>query len=204
MLSPARRARASRAARSRARGRLWSGTARAETGCAGATRRCRRQVPRNGQLRAGAGAEQRRLLGRRRDAGLARQGLRRHYVRLRAAPPAASRGTGPLRCSAASRGSPGRRCPAPSRPAARARDRSACLRRQPTRRRCASGRRTVSGRPMLGPEPSHDAIPVSEPTLTTREVCAQAAEVLPGVRVRRLLFWRYLLVWHKPYDDSSP
>ena len=39
---------------------------------------------------------------------------------------------------------------------------------------------------------------VMDPPLTTREVARQAAAVLPGVRVRRLLFWRYLLVWQKP------
>lgn len=39
---------------------------------------------------------------------------------------------------------------------------------------------------------------VMDPPLTTREVACQAAAVLPGVRVRRLLFWRYLLTWQKP------
>jgi SAM-dependent methyltransferase len=39
---------------------------------------------------------------------------------------------------------------------------------------------------------------VMDPTLTTHEVARQAKAVLPGVHVRRLLFWRYLLVWHKP------
>lgn len=39
---------------------------------------------------------------------------------------------------------------------------------------------------------------VMDPALTTREVAHQAAAVLPGVRVRRLLFWRYLLIWQKP------
>jgi SAM-dependent methyltransferase len=39
---------------------------------------------------------------------------------------------------------------------------------------------------------------VMDPPLTTREVALQAAAVLPGVRVRRLLFWRYLLIWQKP------
>jgi SAM-dependent methyltransferase len=39
---------------------------------------------------------------------------------------------------------------------------------------------------------------VMDPPLTTREVASQAAAVLPGVRVRRLLFWRYLLTWQKP------
>lgn len=48
-------------------------------------------------------------------------------------------------------------------------------------------------------EPGHDAMPVVlDPPLSTREVRATAEAVLPGARVRRLLFWRYLLVWHKP------
>jgi SAM-dependent methyltransferase len=47
--------------------------------------------------------------------------------------------------------------------------------------------------------PDHDVMPVVlDPPLTTREVAAQAATLLPGARVRRLLFWRYLLVWQKP------
>ncbi|WP_285033829.1 class I SAM-dependent methyltransferase [Mycolicibacterium sp. lyk4-40-TYG-92] len=47
--------------------------------------------------------------------------------------------------------------------------------------------------------PDHDVMPVVlDPPLTTREVAAQTAELLPGARVRRLLFWRYLLVWQKP------
>jgi len=47
--------------------------------------------------------------------------------------------------------------------------------------------------------PDHDAMPVVlDPPLTTREVAAQAAGPLPGAQVRRLLFWRYLLVWQKP------
>jgi SAM-dependent methyltransferase len=39
---------------------------------------------------------------------------------------------------------------------------------------------------------------VMDPPLTTRQVASQAATLLPGVRVRRLLFWRYLMIWHKP------
>ena len=39
---------------------------------------------------------------------------------------------------------------------------------------------------------------VMDPPLTTREVARQAAAVLPGVHVRRLLYWRYLLIWQKP------
>lgn len=46
---------------------------------------------------------------------------------------------------------------------------------------------------------NHSAMPVvMDPPLTTREVASQAAAILPGVRVRRLLFWRYLLSWQKP------
>lgn len=46
---------------------------------------------------------------------------------------------------------------------------------------------------------TRSAMPVvMDPQLTTREVASQAAAVLPGVRVRRLLFWRYLLTWQKP------
>jgi SAM-dependent methyltransferase len=41
-------------------------------------------------------------------------------------------------------------------------------------------------------------MPVREPELTVREVRRRATGVLPGVRVRRLLFWRYLLVWRRP------
>jgi SAM-dependent methyltransferase len=41
-------------------------------------------------------------------------------------------------------------------------------------------------------------MPVRDPELTVREVRRRARAVLPGVRVRRLLFWRYSLVWHRP------
>ena len=34
--------------------------------------------------------------------------------------------------------------------------------------------------------------------LLAEAVRRRAAAVLPGVRVRRLLFWRYLLVWRRP------
>jgi trans-aconitate methyltransferase len=44
------------------------------------------------------------------------------------------------------------------------------------------------------------AMPVRDPELTTREVRARAEAHLPGVRVRRLLLWRYLLVWRKPAE----
>jgi SAM-dependent methyltransferase len=41
-------------------------------------------------------------------------------------------------------------------------------------------------------------MPVRDPELTVREVRRRATAVLPGVRVRRLLFWRCLLVWRRP------
>ena len=44
----------------------------------------------------------------------------------------------------------------------------------------------------------HPAMPVRDPELTVREVRARARAVLPGTRVRRLLFWRYALVWRRP------
>jgi len=64
----------------------------------------------------------------------------------------------------------------------------------------------LAGRLAGGPggfakDPAHAAMPVvMDPPLTTREVARQAAAVLPGARVRRLLFWRYLLTWQKPAD----
>jgi SAM-dependent methyltransferase len=44
---------------------------------------------------------------------------------------------------------------------------------------------------------------VMDPPLTTRQVANQAAQVLPDVRVRRLLFWRYLLIWQKPITQTA-
>jgi hypothetical protein len=36
-----------------------------------------------------------------------------------------------------------------------------------------------------------------------RQVRQHAAAVLPGVRVRRLVYWRYLLVWQRPTDNQA-
>jgi SAM-dependent methyltransferase len=48
-------------------------------------------------------------------------------------------------------------------------------------------------------EPSHRFMPVVlDPELTTRQVRRQASALLPGAQVRRLVFWRYFLLWHKP------
>lgn len=61
-----------------------------------------------------------------------------------------------------------------------------------------SALRPLTGAELHRHEDSHDEMPVADGRLTTREVREAAGAVLPGVRVRRLLFWRYLLVWRKP------
>lgn len=58
--------------------------------------------------------------------------------------------------------------------------------------------RPVTGAELHRHEDTHDVMPVADGALTTRETRAAAEAVLPGVRVRRLLFFRYLLVWQKP------
>jgi ubiquinone/menaquinone biosynthesis C-methylase UbiE len=40
--------------------------------------------------------------------------------------------------------------------------------------------------------------PIMDPNLSWREVRAEAAYALPGVRYRRHLLWRYSLLWQKP------
>ncbi len=48
-------------------------------------------------------------------------------------------------------------------------------------------------------ERTNEAMPkVMDPPLTTRQARAVATEILPGAQVRRLLFWRYLVLWGKP------
>jgi SAM-dependent methyltransferase len=59
-------------------------------------------------------------------------------------------------------------------------------------------------RPFAAEHHTRTGMPVvMKPPLTTREVARQAAAILPGVRVRRLLFWRYLLIWEKPLLHAS-
>jgi len=59
--------------------------------------------------------------------------------------------------------------------------------------------RKVTRRPWFAIEPSHTVMPiVGDPPLGTHDVRRIAATLLPGVRVRRLVFWRYFLLWHKP------
>ncbi|MEJ6549635.1 class I SAM-dependent methyltransferase [Corynebacterium sp. USCH3] len=48
--------------------------------------------------------------------------------------------------------------------------------------------------------PADTSMPMDlSPALTTHDVAVTAAPLLPDVRVRRLLFWRYLLTWQKPH-----
>jgi len=50
-------------------------------------------------------------------------------------------------------------------------------------------------------KPSHAIMPVvMAPLLSTRQVRRQVAALLPGAQVRRLVFWRYFLLWQKPAD----
>jgi hypothetical protein len=44
---------------------------------------------------------------------------------------------------------------------------------------------------------------VLDPPLTTRQVRQHAAATLPGTRVRRLVFWRYLLTWQRPIGTHT-
>jgi hypothetical protein len=44
---------------------------------------------------------------------------------------------------------------------------------------------------------------VLDPPLTTREVRQHATTTLPGAQVRRLIFWRYLLLWKRPIETHT-
>jgi SAM-dependent methyltransferase len=46
--------------------------------------------------------------------------------------------------------------------------------------------------------PPHMQVPTAEPTLSFDEIHAIASEVLPGIRMRRRLFWRYTASWTAP------
>jgi SAM-dependent methyltransferase len=59
--------------------------------------------------------------------------------------------------------------------------------------------RTTGRGGWYGLDPANEAMPkVFDAPLTTRQAREVAAATLPGARVRRLLFWRYLLVWRRP------
>jgi len=48
-------------------------------------------------------------------------------------------------------------------------------------------------------EPDQLVLPVVlDPPLTTCQVRQRASRLLPGARVKRLVFWRYFLLWQKP------
>jgi SAM-dependent methyltransferase len=47
-------------------------------------------------------------------------------------------------------------------------------------------------------EPTDDSMPKVVAPLTTRQAREVATATLPGAHVRRLLFWRYLLLWRRP------
>ncbi len=52
--------------------------------------------------------------------------------------------------------------------------------------------------------PSHATMPkVLDPPLTTRQVRQHATATLPGAQVRRLIFWRYLLLWKRPIQTHT-
>lgn len=63
---------------------------------------------------------------------------------------------------------------------------------------------TVTGRRRYAHEPTVRVMPMQDPVLTTRQVRALAARVLPDVRVRRLPFWRYELRWRRPLSPVCP
>lgn len=55
----------------------------------------------------------------------------------------------------------------------------------------------------FGKDLSHTSMPVVlNPPLTTGEVDQQASAVLRGARTRRLVFWRYFLLWRKPNNGA--
>jgi SAM-dependent methyltransferase len=61
--------------------------------------------------------------------------------------------------------------------------------------------RTIGGGSWYRPESTRETMPkVFNPPLTTRQACEVAAAALPGAHVRRLLFWRYLLLWRRPTE----
>jgi SAM-dependent methyltransferase len=59
--------------------------------------------------------------------------------------------------------------------------------------------RSRGRRPWYAMAAAHSIMPVVlDPSLTTRQVRQQASALLPGAQVRRLVFWRYFLLWQKP------
>jgi hypothetical protein len=65
-------------------------------------------------------------------------------------------------------------------------------------RRAAAALRPRASTASTASADDDEPMPMLDPTLTTRQVRRAAEAVLPGVRVRRLMMWRYLLVWRRP------
>ncbi|MER5475710.1 class I SAM-dependent methyltransferase [Streptomyces sp. NPDC002734] len=53
----------------------------------------------------------------------------------------------------------------------------------------------IKNRGRRGPRPVSMTAPTRPATMTFTEIVREARQVLPGVRLRRRLFWRYTLVW---------
>ncbi|GGU18817.1 methyltransferase [Streptomyces violascens] len=67
-------------------------------------------------------------------------------------------------------------------------------------------RLTVFVRDKLGSAAAHHKqtqAPVAQPTMPLPQIRREAAALLPGCRIRRLLFWRYLLVFRKAADRTQ-
>ncbi|WP_310726452.1 class I SAM-dependent methyltransferase [Streptomyces sp. N2A] len=64
----------------------------------------------------------------------------------------------------------------------------------------AAARLAVGAAEALRPSGAADPVraPTAPPTVPLPRIRQQAAELLPGCRIRRLLFWRYLLVFRRP------
>ncbi|MFJ8039276.1 class I SAM-dependent methyltransferase [Kitasatospora sp. NPDC096147] len=48
------------------------------------------------------------------------------------------------------------------------------------------------------PRPTAMTAPTAPATMTFTDITSEAHRILPGARLRRRLFWRYTLVWHRP------
>jgi len=46
-------------------------------------------------------------------------------------------------------------------------------------------------------KPDAEGMPIREPEATLAEIRDVAAEQLPGAHLRRRLYWRYSLLWHR-------
>jgi ubiquinone/menaquinone biosynthesis C-methylase UbiE len=64
--------------------------------------------------------------------------------------------------------------------------------------------RTTGCGSWYGLDATHEAMPkVIDPPLTTRQAREVSAATLPCCHVRRLLFWRYLLLWRRPLEAAA-